>query len=60
MKKKSGVIESHQIKKKKHTHMGSLGDSNVENGSLRVVEWVALIRFLFGMRHYQSTLDFAF
>ena len=28
---------------------------------LRVVEWVALIRFLFGMQqHYQSTLDFAF
>ena len=27
---------------------------------LRVVEWVALIRFLFGMWHYQSTLDFAF
>ena len=28
--------------------------------ALRVVEWVALIRFLFGMWHYQSTLDFAF
>ena len=28
--------------------------------SLRVVEWVALIRFLFGMCHYESTLDFAF
>ena len=27
---------------------------------LRVVEWVALIRFLGGMWHYQSTLDFAF
>ena len=27
---------------------------------LRVVEWVALIRFLFGMCHYSSTLDFAF
>ena len=29
-------------------------------GSLRVVEWVTLIRFLFGMWHYQSTIDFAF
>ena len=28
--------------------------------TLRVVEWVALIRFLFGMWHYKSTLDFAF
>ena len=28
--------------------------------SLVVVEWVALIRFLFGMWHYESTLDFAF
>ena len=27
---------------------------------LRGVEWVALIRFLFGMWHYQSTRDFAF
>ena len=29
-------------------------------GPLRVVEWVALIRFLFGMCHYLSTLDFTF
>ena len=28
--------------------------------TLRVVEWVALIRFLFGMCHYKSALDFAF
>ena len=27
---------------------------------LRVVEWVALIRFLFGMWHYSYTLDYAF
>ena len=27
---------------------------------LRVVEWVALIKFLFGMCHYKSTLDFNF
>ena len=26
--------------------------NNVQNISLRVVEWVALIRFLFGMWHY--------
>ena len=28
--------------------------------TLRIVEWVVLIRFLFGMGHYKSTLDFAF
>ena len=39
------------------------GNSNVSGcpcGSFRVVEWVALIRFLFGMWQYESTLDFAF
>ena len=28
--------------------------------ALRVVEWVALIRFIFGMCLFQSTLSFAF
>ena len=35
-------------------------DFRLPMSALRVVEWVALIRFLFGMWHYQSTLDFAF
>ena len=46
--------------------LGSIGTPLTTNGSaqyldhLEVVEWVALIRFLFAVWHYQSTLDFAF